>query len=93
MNAHHAGFGTARPSERQVATSLRRHRRLRAINCAALSDEVRNGRFRHDLPFRLDVVRIAVPPLRDRPEDIAPMALLFWTEAILPLAPRTARRQ
>jgi transcriptional regulator with PAS, ATPase and Fis domain len=64
------------------ATSLRRHRRFCAVNCAALNDEVRSGRFRHDLLFRLDVVRIAVPPLRDRPEDIAAMALLFWKEAM-----------
>ena len=56
--------------------------RIVAATNRLLGDEVRNGRFRHDLLFRLDVVRIAVPPLRDRPEDIAPMALLFWKEAM-----------
>ena len=56
--------------------------RIVAATNRMLGDEVRNGRFRHDLLFRLDVVRIAVPPLRDRPEDIAPMALLFWKEAM-----------
>ncbi len=31
--------------------------------------------------YRLDVVRITVPPLRERPEDIAPLAREFWREA------------
>jgi transcriptional regulator with PAS, ATPase and Fis domain len=38
---------------------------------------VREGRFREDLFFRLNVVRIAVPPLRDRPEDISLLAHFF----------------
>jgi len=56
--------------------------RIVAATNRTLGDEVRHGRFRHDLLFRLDVVRIAVPPLRDRPEDIAPMAHLFWKDAM-----------
>jgi DNA-binding NtrC family response regulator len=39
--------------------------------------EVEEGRFRQDLFYRLDVVQIEVPPLRDRPEDIDVLAEHF----------------
>jgi DNA-binding NtrC family response regulator len=56
--------------------------RIVAATNRPLGDEARDGRFRRDLLYRLDVVRITVPPLRERPEDIAPLAREFWREAV-----------
>jgi two-component system, NtrC family, response regulator AtoC len=42
-----------------------------------LEEAVRAGDFREDLFYRINVVPIQVPPLRDRSEDIAPLALHF----------------
>jgi two-component system, NtrC family, response regulator AtoC len=42
-----------------------------------LSEAIQQGRFRMDLYYRLNVIQIAVPPLREHPEDILPLANHF----------------
>jgi DNA-binding NtrC family response regulator len=51
--------------------------RIVAATNRNLQKEVEEGRFRADLFYRLDVVRIAVPPLRDRREDVEALVRHF----------------
>jgi len=51
--------------------------RVIAATNKRLEDEIEQGRFREDLYFRLSVLPIRVPPLRERPEDLTPLVEHF----------------
>ena len=54
--------------------------RILAASNRIMEDEVKKGRFREDLFYRLNVVELSIPPLRERPEDILPLASAFIAE-------------
>jgi len=66
----------------RVGSSKTLHANVRIISAtnANLADEVAAGRFRQDLLFRLNTIEIALPPLRDRREDIVPLANNFLSQ-------------
>jgi transcriptional regulator with PAS, ATPase and Fis domain len=51
--------------------------RIVAATNVRLAEAITEGRFREDLFYRLNVLTLHVPPLRERPEDIAPLANHF----------------
>jgi two-component system response regulator AtoC len=59
--------------------------RFMAATNRNLKEAVAKGEFREDLYFRLNVVTLTVPPLRERQEDIIPMAEQFLTRSALSL--------
>jgi DNA-binding NtrC family response regulator len=63
----------------RVGSSRTLHANVRIISAtnANLNEEVTTSRFRQDLLFRLNTIEIALPPLRDRREDIMPLASHF----------------
>ncbi|XDZ66956.1 nitrogen regulation protein NR(I) [Alphaproteobacteria bacterium LSUCC0684] len=56
---------------------LRSDVRIIAATHKDLPEQIRSGQFREDLYYRLNVVPLNLPPLRDRPEDIADLANHF----------------
>jgi two-component system nitrogen regulation response regulator GlnG len=68
--------------------------RVLAATHQDLERKVADGSFRHDLFFRLNVFRIHLPALRERREDVLPLAEHFlrrFEPGALPLLPETAR--
>ncbi len=63
-------------SNQEVQTDAR----ILAATNRNLDEEVKARRFREDLFYRLNVIELNVPPLRERPEDILPLASRFLAE-------------
>jgi len=61
-------------------TVIRTDARILAATNRNLEDEVKKGIFREDLFYRLNVVELNIPPLRERREDIVPLASHFIME-------------
>src|SRR5512145_1263197 len=55
--------------------------RVIAATNRSLETMVKEGKFREDLFYRLNVIPLTIPPLRDRQEDILPLARHFLAEA------------
>jgi two-component system response regulator PilR (NtrC family) len=57
-------------SQKEVSTDVR----ILSATHRELGELVASGAFRQDLYFRINVIEIRIPPLRERPEDISPLA-------------------
>ena len=61
-------------------TVYKTNARIICATNAKLEAAVAEGRFRHDLYYRINVISVDLPPLRDRPDDILPLAQRFRRE-------------
>ncbi len=68
-NREYERLGEAKPRKADV--------RVIAATNADIEKRVAEGRFREDLFYRLNVISLTLPPLRERPEDILPLAADF----------------
>ncbi|EGT3572253.1 propionate catabolism operon regulatory protein PrpR [Citrobacter amalonaticus] len=58
---------------------------ISATHCN-LEDEVKRGQFRRDLFYRLSILRLSLPALRERPADILPLAEVFLKQSLAALS-------
>lgn len=78
-------YQLVQPLGAEAHEAVRVHVRIVAATLRDLEDEVAAGRFRQDLFYRLSVVPLHVPPLRERTDDILPLAQLFLRRTALRL--------
>jgi DNA-binding NtrC family response regulator len=73
---------TQNGSFRRVGSNqeMRTDVRILAATNRNLEAQIKSGQFREDLYYRLNVVELNIPPLRERPEDIIPLASHFIEE-------------
>lgn len=69
------GENRVRPVDVRIIASTNRN----------LAQDLVTGRFREDLYYRLNVIELNIPPLRERPQDILPLAFTLLREASLRL--------
>ncbi|WP_444895142.1 sigma-54-dependent transcriptional regulator [Microbulbifer sp. SSSA005] len=66
----------------RLGSSQTRKTKVRVISATNrdLHKAIEEGKFRQDLFYRLNVIELRLPPLHERPEDIAPLAISFLAE-------------
>ncbi len=63
-------------SNREVKVDVR----IIAATNRDLLSEIKAGRFREDLYYRLNIISMCIPPLRERREDVAPLVMHFCSQ-------------
>lgn len=67
--------------EKRLKPASTDHPRIIAASANDLLARVRDGRFREDLFYRLKIIEVTLPPLRERTEDIPALAAFFLSQA------------